>query len=146
MHSVWRHLPKNSVKKIEEGFHILLQSFDQRDGIRIALLSFNLAPLIYLAMRKPSEFSIAALMQKVEFSNSQNKFKIDHSFGIHISRTVIPKGGSKRKHAYTEVDQKRFSRSTMSVSVGDNLCSAAALVLETTGIRMVFREQVNATN
>lgn len=86
-------------------------------------------------MQKLSDFNVAALTQKVEHLNSQNKLKIDNSFGIHNSRTVIPSGGtSKRKHVHTKVDRKRFAHSLMTRSVGENLCLPAASVLGRCGL------------
>lgn len=76
----------------------MTQSFDPRVEICIALECMNLAPLIHLTMRKLSDFSIAALMQKIELLNSQNKFKIDNSLGIHLTRTVIPLEGSNKRN------------------------------------------------
>lgn len=114
---------------LEEVFQILTQSFGQRDGICIALECSDLTPPIYLAMRKLSNFSVAALMQKVELLNSQNRFKIDSRFGIHISRTVIPSGGGKRKLDHTEVDRKRFAHSIVTISVGDNIYLLSAFFL-----------------
>lgn len=74
-----------------------MQSFNAGGKIYIALESLDLESPIYLAMRKLTNFSVAALMQKVELLNSQNKFKIDNSFGIHITWTVIALGGGEKK-------------------------------------------------
>lgn len=121
-----RILPK-ILKKVSQ---ISTQSFDPRDRICIALECMDLAPPIYLSMQKSFDVSVAEPKQKIELLNSQNKFRVDNSFGIHLSRTVIPRGGSNtRKHVHTEVDRKRSSHSVVPVSAGNNLCLPAALCL-----------------
>lgn len=116
-------------KIVEKVFSIMMQSCDPRDKICIALEYLDQAPPIHLTMRKLADFNVAALMQKIELLNSQNQFKIDSGFGIHIFRTVIPQEGGKRKHVHTKLDQKRFSESIVTGSVGENPCLPAALVL-----------------
>lgn len=81
-------------------------------------------------MCKLSDFSVAALLQKVELLNPQNKFKIDNSFRIHISRTVKPsRSSNKRRNVHAEIDRKRFATSIVTISAGDDLFLPAALVL-----------------
>lgn len=89
----------------------------------------HLAPPFYWTVQKLAAFNVAALMQKVELLDSQTKFKIDNSFGIKISWTVIPFGGSnKRKNVHTKVDRKIFANLIVTVLVGENLCLPAALM------------------
>lgn len=90
---------------------VFQECFDERDRIYIALQCMDLAPSIYLTMRRLSDFSAAAFMQKVELLIVQNKFKIGSSYGIHISRAVFPSSGDKRRHVHTEADQKCLAHS-----------------------------------
>lgn len=64
-------------------------------------------------------------MQKVKSLNSQNKFKIDNSFRIHILRMVLPsRGSNKRKQVPCQGDRKRFPYFIASVFFSENLLSA----------------------
>lgn len=89
-------------KILEKQFQILTQLFNRSDRICIALECYDSAPPIYLTTRNFSDFRITAPMQSVELLNTQKKFRIDNSFGIDISCTVIRLGGCKRKHVHTE--------------------------------------------
>lgn len=59
----------------------MMHSFDPKDRICIALEYIDLALHIYITMQKLADFSVAASMQRIELLDSQNKFKIENSFG-----------------------------------------------------------------
>lgn len=68
-------------------------------------------------------------MQQVALLSSQNKFNIDNSFRIFFPHSFSHEGNSnKRKHMHMQTDQKRFSKSIVTIAVGDNLCMPAVLV------------------
>lgn len=106
---------------LEKVFQILTESFDAQDCICVALWCHDLRPAIHLTMRKLWDVNVVALVQIIDLLNSQNKFKIDNSSGVHISRTTIPSRGAKRKHVHTDVDRKRFAPLIVSIAVDKTL-------------------------
>jgi len=112
-------------------FYLISVSFGPEDFVKIDLRGGDLTIPHSLSIKKMKEFSIAALMQKMEMMNSQQKFRIDEAFTIEISRTIPPSGGGgeKRKHCYDLASRKRFSSSLVAVQVGQNLCLPAAVFL-----------------
>jgi len=112
-------------------FDLIFVSFGPEDFVKIDLRGGDLTIPHSLSIKKMKEFSIAALMQKIEMMNSQQKFRIDEAFTIEISRTIPPSGGGgeKRKHCYDLASRKRFSSSLVAVQVGQNLCLPAAVFL-----------------
>lgn len=112
MHLIGQNIPQNSPQNLGKLCQILMQSYDARVRRCIALECLHLATPFYLNMRELSDLSVAALMQKAELSGSQNLFKIDNSFNIHISGTVIPSGDSKKKRmSIRNWELKRFATS-----------------------------------
>lgn len=77
---------------------------------------------------KAVEFQRHFLYTTEELLKSQNKFKIDNSFGVQVSCTVLPSDVGRKKHVHTEIDWKRFARSTVTVFIRGNLYLLAALV------------------
>jgi hypothetical protein len=114
---------------LEKVFELCTAGFDADDRLVIGLECQNLDPGIYLSMRKLSDFNVEALMQKIALLNSQNKLCVDGSFRIRVFRTVMPRGGGKRKHIHVDRDRKRFAHALVTVKVDGNLCLPAALLL-----------------
>jgi hypothetical protein len=117
-------------KLLDRVFNLCMDDFQPDDRVVVGLECQNLDPGIYLSMRRFSDFNVDAMMQKVALLNSQHKLCVDGSFRIHITRTAMPVGGArKRKHIHVKSDRKRFATSIVTVSVQDNLCLPAAVVL-----------------
>ena len=116
---------------LEKVFELCTDKFNQDDRVVIGLECATLDQGgIYLSMRRLSDFSVEALMQKVALLNSQKKLCVDNSFRIRIFRTEIPRGGTnKRKYVHVARDRKRLAKSFVTVGVEKNLCLPAALVL-----------------
>ena len=118
-------------KILRKILEICTEECNPDDRVVLSLECQALDPPIYLSMRRFADFSVDALMQKIELLNSQNKLCVDDSFRLRLFRTVMPAGGktSKRKHLTIKSDRKRFAGSVVTVSVGNNLCLPAALIL-----------------
>jgi hypothetical protein len=115
---------------LQEILALCMKDFNPTDYIQISLSCLTLDQGgIHLSVRKLEDYSISALMQKIELLNSQLKLVVDGSFRIDISRTVIPQGGGRPKNIYTKRDRKRWAKSLVTISVPDNLCLPAALCL-----------------
>ncbi len=114
----------------EQLLKICTGTFEPNDRILIELACQDLDNPVYLHCKKFKDYSVQDLYDKLLLINSQKKFKIDDTFTIRVTRSVMPAGGSgKRRFHHDTESRKRFAGSIVAVKVDKNLCLPAALFL-----------------